>query len=64
MYRTLALTLTLVTLLTMVPATPAGDAAKLKPLNLDKINTAADEVDPFASADGKNLLYASNAGGN
>jgi hypothetical protein len=63
MYRTLALTLSLVALLTMVPATPAGDATKLKPINLDKINTAADEVDPFASADGKNLLYASNAGG-
>src|SRR5205807_3692467 len=37
---------------------------RLKPTNLDKLNTAADEVDPFVTPDGKLLLYASNGAGN
>src|SRR5690349_15091648 len=40
--------LTLATLFSALPTTPAGDENQLKPINLDKINTAADEVDPFA----------------
>jgi hypothetical protein len=31
--------------------------------NLDKLNTADDEEDPFPTSDGKELLYASNAKG-
>ncbi len=63
MCRFLVAVLTLVSLLTTVPTTPAGDDSKLKPVNLDRINTAADEVDPFATADGKYLLYAANSSG-
>jgi hypothetical protein len=41
---------------------PAGAKDDLKPANLEKLNTAADEVDPFA-VDGSNLLYATNEAG-
>jgi Tol biopolymer transport system component len=41
---------------------PAGEKAA-KPTNLDRVNTAADEDDPFILPDGKALLYASNASG-
>src|SRR5207244_13641606 len=41
---------------------PAGEKAGLKPINLDKINTAADEDEPFILPD-KTLLYVSNASG-
>jgi Tol biopolymer transport system component len=63
MYRSLAVALTFVGLLTFVPPTPAQDDDRLKPTNLAKLNTAADEVDPFPTRDGKFLLYASNAEG-
>ena len=33
----------------------------VKATNLEKLNTAADEEDPFLSADGKELLYSSKA---
>jgi hypothetical protein len=35
----------------------------LKPINLDKVNTDADEVDPFLAPDGLALYYASNKSG-
>jgi hypothetical protein len=41
---------------------PAGGKDDAKPVNLEKLNTAADEVDPFP-VDGMNLLYATNGGG-
>src|SRR5262245_43146310 len=40
----------------------SGDKGEVKPLNLEKLNTAADDVDPFP-IDGSNLLYATNAEG-
>ncbi len=42
---------------------PASDPGRLKPVNLDKVNTAADENDPFVSPDGSTLFYASNKSG-
>jgi len=42
---------------------PAGDADTPKAVNLDKMNTSADEDDPFVSADGSALYYASNTAG-
>ncbi len=41
---------------------PAG-ARKAKPLNLNKVNTAADEDDPFVVGNNQALLYTSNASG-
>jgi hypothetical protein len=35
----------------------------IKPINLEKLNTAADELDPFSSSDGLALYYASNTSG-
>ena len=61
MYRLLVVMLTLGFLLTTVPPTPAGDEQKLKPINLEKINTPADEVDPHVIPNGKLLIYASNS---
>src|SRR5262249_50219871 len=46
-----------------LPIAPAGDPGSLKPVNLDKVNTSADEDDPFITADGSTLYYASNAAG-
>jgi len=45
-----------------LPFARAGEG-RVKPLNLDKINTAADEDDPFVLPDGKTLLYAANSSG-
>jgi hypothetical protein len=42
---------------------PAGEVTPIKAVNLEKVNTAADEDDPFVSADGASLYYASNTGG-
>jgi WD40-like Beta Propeller Repeat len=42
---------------------PAGDAESIKPINLDKVNTEADEDDPFLAADDLSLYYASNTSG-
>jgi hypothetical protein len=36
---------------------------EVKPINLEKLNTAADEDDPFVSADNLSLYYASNKTG-
>lgn len=44
-----------------IPSSQAGDA--VKPVNLGKINTEADETDPFLSADALSLYYATNAFG-
>jgi hypothetical protein len=41
---------------------PAGEKVGLKPINLDKINTAADEDEPFILPS-KTLLYVSNSSG-
>ena len=46
-----------------LPKAPAGDDESIKPVNLDKVNTDADEDDPFLAADGLALYYASNATG-
>src|SRR4051812_12871520 len=51
MKHILALTLLLLGLVPALPAVPGGDD-RLKPTNLEKINTEADEVDPHATADG------------
>jgi hypothetical protein len=41
-----------------------GQAGKvLKPVNLGKVNSAADDVDPFIFPDNKTLLFASNVRG-
>src|SRR5262245_33496472 len=39
----------------------ADDKKPLKPISLDKLNTAADEDDPHISGSGLTLYYASNA---
>ncbi len=41
----------------------ADDPQELKIHNLDKINTPADEDDPFVSADGSTLFFTSNPSG-
>ncbi len=43
--------------------TEAGQGKKVQPRNLGKVNTAADETDPFETPDGRGLLYASNKAG-
>jgi hypothetical protein len=40
-----------------------GGENDVKPINLEKLNTAADEDDPFVSTDGLSLYYASNKAG-
>src|SRR5262245_15901529 len=40
---------------------PGGD--EIKVTNLDKINTDADEDDPFVTSSGQSLYYASNKAG-
>jgi hypothetical protein len=48
----------------MAPAEfAAAEEPALRPINLAKLNTSGDEVDPFPTADGGRLYYASNAGG-
>lgn len=39
-------------------------AQEAKPTNLEKVNTEADETDPFLTPDGLSLLYATNIKGN
>lgn len=48
--------------LVVLPAAPAGEPGALKPVNLGRVNTAADEDDPCASLAGA-LYYACNKGG-
>ncbi len=45
-----------------LPATSA-DAPRLKPTNLDSINTEADEDDPFPASDNRWLYYSANGKG-
>src|SRR5580704_16807650 len=40
-----------------------GGENDVKPVNLEKLNTTADEDEPFVSADGQWLYYASNKAG-
>lgn len=47
--------------LAALAADPPKDP-EVKPVNLDKLNTADDEDDPFLASDGKALYYSSNAG--
>src|SRR3954463_303846 len=47
-------------LATLAPSLCGGP--ELKVFNLDKLNTAADEDDPFTLADGVTLLYATKKG--
>jgi hypothetical protein len=61
MLRGLIAALTLAFLCRFLGFSSAGDKS-LKPINLDKINSAADEDDPFILPD-KTLLYTSNATG-
>lgn len=42
-------------------AAAAAEPPRLKPINLGRVNTSADEVDPHVTADGYSLYYASNA---
>jgi hypothetical protein len=63
MPRLLIPLLTTALVLAALSPAPAGDAGTLKPTNLGKVNTAADEDDPFVTADGGTLYYASNIGG-
>jgi hypothetical protein len=56
------LTATALALVTLPPA-PGGDPGSLNPVNLDKVNTDADEDDPFVTPDGGVLYYASNKSG-
>ncbi len=63
MTRALLPTVLFLVLAAAPPLVPAGDPSSLKPVNLDKVNTKADEDDPFVSADGSRLYYASNEAG-
>jgi hypothetical protein len=50
--------------LAVLPAAPPADEPKTPmPINLDKVNTKADEDDPHLSSDGKTLYYTSTANG-
>jgi Tol biopolymer transport system component len=62
MSRCLIAVLAPVSLFCLLSGAPAGEKG-VKPVNLDKINTAADEDDPFILPDGKTLLYAANTSG-
>jgi hypothetical protein len=59
-HTTLLLALGVAVVWTVAPAT-AQEAAR--PVNVDKINTAADEDNPFVASTSLLLLYASNAAG-
>jgi hypothetical protein len=49
--------------LTALYAAPGGDDESIKPINLERLNTEADETDPFITADGLTLYYSSDAPG-
>ncbi len=59
MTRSFAAVLAVSLLPGLVAHAHAGDG--VKPVNLDKVNTAADETDPFIAADNTTLYYATNA---
>lgn len=58
----LLLPLAALTLIAFLAAVDAGEPA-VKPINLEKLNTTADEDDPFLTPDGQYLYYASNSAG-
>ena len=60
-YWILPLSAALLVVLGIQPDADGGD--KVKPINLEKLNTDADEEDPCPSPDGDRLLYASKAKG-
>src|SRR4051794_40182608 len=60
-YKTLALMAGLIALGLFGTADGGGDG--VKPINLESVNTDADEVDPCAATDNLTLYYASNASG-
>lgn len=49
--------------LAILPHAPAGEPGSLKPVNLDKVNTDADEDDPFVGPGSSTLYYTSNKSG-
>ncbi len=64
MNRYLAVLFVAALLLAILPAAPGGAQSEpLKPINLDKVNTTADEDDPHLTADGLRLLYTSRKKG-
>jgi WD40-like Beta Propeller Repeat len=62
MYRVLAVLFVLALLLATLPVAAEPDKTP-KPINLEKLNTAADEDDPHLASNGLTLYYASNAAG-
>jgi hypothetical protein len=64
MYRCLLTSTLLLTLACWGIASASAGGKKVQPQNLGKINTKADEDDPFILPENTGLLYATNAGGN
>jgi hypothetical protein len=56
-----AVALFIFTLFAPTVAIQADEKKQLKPINLDKVNTAADEDDPHIGSSGLTLFYSSNA---
>jgi hypothetical protein len=63
MKTTFAATLAAAALSLPLSAPRANDLPPLKPVNLEKLNTTADEEDPFPAPDGHRLYYATNKTG-
>src|SRR5262245_2806365 len=63
MVRTIAFLIALITVPSQVATLFGGDAKEPKPVNLGKVNTDADEDDPFIVPGNTQLLYASNQNG-
>jgi hypothetical protein len=64
MKRVFAAALAIGGLICLLRPAPGADQALLKPINLNKVNTEADEDDPFLTPSGYQLYYVSNAKGN
>src|SRR5216683_2938059 len=62
-HRRTAAMIRIALMLLAIPAfvSAADDKRSLKPINLEKLNTAADEDDPHAGSSGLTLFYSSNA---
>jgi hypothetical protein len=56
----IAVALGVLSFFVLTAAARADDKKTLKPINLDKINTGADEDDPHIGSSGLTLLYSSN----
>lgn len=64
MYRFPLILLALAMLLVSMPSSRGDDKVeKLKPVNLEKLNTEADEDDPHLATDGRSLYYSSGTKG-